>query len=143
MGSRCFCASNDLTFNWFVSAFLQYSVLEFFNYLNTFYGTITDFCTNQNCPKMTAGPRYILAHTFSNALYWNANFLRRTEYHWIDKRSSLPAPQYIDFVFTSIQNTLLDESVFPTKAGRLSPAHPARLRERHSHTNFYLTHSRS
>jgi len=54
----------------------------------------------------------------------------RTEYHWIDKRSSLPAPQYIDFVFTSIQNTLSDESVFPTKAGHdFHYSFPARVRE--------------
>ena len=41
------------------------------------------------------------------------------EYYWTDssKRSlKLPAPQYIDYVMTWLQNQLLDESVFPTKA---------------------------
>jgi len=30
----------------------------------------------------------------------------------------LPASQYVDFMATSIQNTLNDETLFPTKAGK-------------------------
>lgn len=43
------------------------------------------------------------------------------EYTWSDslsKKVKLPAPQYIDYMTTSIQNVLNDESVFPTKAGK-------------------------
>ena len=29
---------------------------EFFNHINLFYGTITNFCTSQTCPTMSAGP---------------------------------------------------------------------------------------
>ena len=42
------------------------------------------------------------------------------EYPWTDssKRSlKIPAPQYIDYVFTYIQNITRDETLFPTKAG--------------------------
>ncbi|ORZ19654.1 Mob1/phocein [Absidia repens] len=47
------------------------------------------------------------------------------EYTWTDsqskKNSKLPAPQYIDYMATSIENLLNDESIFPTKAGRDFP----------------------
>lgn len=43
------------------------------------------------------------------------------EYTWTDaqsKKMKLPASQYVDFMATSIQNTLNDETLFPTKAGK-------------------------
>lgn len=43
------------------------------------------------------------------------------EYTWSDslsKKVRLSAPQYIDYMTTSIENTLNDESIFPTKSGR-------------------------
>lgn len=50
------------------------------------------------------------------------NFYLSVEYTWSDslsKKVKLPAPQYIDYMTTSIQNVLNDESIFPTKAGRI------------------------
>lgn len=44
------------------------------------------------------------------------------DYTWIDqnrKQVKLPAPTYIDYVMTWVQNMLDDEGVFPTKAGKL------------------------
>ncbi|CEP19552.1 hypothetical protein [Parasitella parasitica] len=73
---------------------------EFFNHINLFYGTITNFCTLQTCATMSAGPG--------------------VEYTWIDsslKKLKLPAPQYIDYMTSSLENTLNDESIFPTKTG--------------------------
>ena len=66
------------------------------------YGTITDFCTEENCPIMSAGPKY--------------------EYHWADGRSvkkpiKCSAPKYIDFLMTWVQDQLDDESLFPSKIG--------------------------
>ncbi|RIB04449.1 maintenance of ploidy protein mob2 [Gigaspora rosea] len=85
---------------------LAVNVFEFFNYLNMFYGTVTDFCTSTNCPTMSAGPNY-------------------EPYIWTDqnqkKNTKLPAPTYIDYVMTWIQNLVNDENVFPTKAGREFP----------------------
>lgn len=78
---------------------LATNVFDFFNYVNLFYGAVSEYCTWKECPIMTAG---------------------QIEYPWIDssKRSvKIPAPQYIDYVFTFIQNVTRDESVFPTKAG--------------------------
>ncbi|XP_060526980.1 MOB kinase activator-like 1 isoform X2 [Cylas formicarius] len=38
--------------------------VDFFNQINMLYGTITEFCTEDSCPIMSAGPKY--------------------EYHWAD-----------------------------------------------------------
>ncbi len=46
----------------------------------------------------------------------------RLDYTWIDqnrRQVKLPAPTYIDYVMTWVQNMLDDEGVFPTKAGKL------------------------
>lgn len=32
------------------------AVFDFYHNLNHFYGVLTDFCTLQNCPTMSAGP---------------------------------------------------------------------------------------
>jgi hypothetical protein len=34
-------------------------VFEFFDMLNRFYGVIQEFCTQRNCPSMSAGPGYV------------------------------------------------------------------------------------
>ncbi|CAG8529782.1 4402_t:CDS:2 [Ambispora gerdemannii] len=84
---------------------LAVNVFEFFNYLNLFYGSVTDFCTTSSCPSMSAGPG--------------------VEFYWIDhtrKSAKLSAPTYIDYVMTWIQNLLNDEATFPTKAGREFPS---------------------
>ncbi|KAF4589984.1 Maintenance of ploidy protein mob2 [Pleurotus pulmonarius] len=55
----------------------------------------------QSCATMSGGPRL--------------------NYTWInqDRRQvSLPAPTYIDYVMTSIQNLIDDENVFPTKTNQ-------------------------
>ncbi|CAO3626727.1 unnamed protein product [Mucor hiemalis] len=75
-----------------------------FNHLNMFDGSITDFCTPHTCPSMSAGSGI--------------------DYTWIDassKKIKLSAPQYIDYMASSIQNMMSDETLFPTKAGREFP----------------------
>lgn len=45
------------------------------------------------------------------------------EYTWSDaqsKKIKLPAPQYIDYMATSIENMLNDETIFPTKGGMMA-----------------------
>ena len=34
------------------------NTVDFFNQINMLYGTITEFCTEQSCPVMSAGPKY-------------------------------------------------------------------------------------
>ena len=55
-----------------------------------------------------------------------SHFWCRLEYTWIDssrKQVKLPAPTYVDYVFTWIQILLDDPTVFPTKNGTFCSAH--------------------
>lgn len=66
------------------------------------YGTITEFCTEESCAVMSAGPKY--------------------EYHWADghtvkKPIKCSAPKYIDYLMTWAQDQLDDETLFPSKIG--------------------------
>lgn len=47
------------------------------------------------------------------------------QYHWYDERGrkvKCTAPQYVDFVMSSVQKLLTDEDVFPTKYGMWAPS---------------------
>ena len=55
--------------------FFSISAVDFFNQVNLLYGTLTEFCTNENCPTMTAGPKYEiilkpLVFFFPHLLLW-------------------------------------------------------------------------
>lgn len=76
--------------------------MDFFNQINMLYGTITEFCTEESCAVMSAGPKY--------------------EYHWADghtvkKPIKCSAPKYIDYLMTWAQDQLDDETLFPSKIG--------------------------
>lgn len=76
--------------------------VDFFNQINMLYGTITEFCTEDSCSIMSAGPKY--------------------EYHWADgqtvkKPIKCSAPKYIDYLMTWVQDQLDDETLFPSKIG--------------------------
>lgn len=80
----------------------DFSAVDFFNQINMLYGTITEFCTEESCPIMSAGPKY--------------------EYHWADghtvkKPIKCSAPKYIDYLMTWVQDQLDDETLFPSKIG--------------------------
>jgi hypothetical protein len=79
-----------------------FTAVDFFNQINMLYGTITEFCTEESCPIMSAGPKY--------------------EYHWADghtvkKPIKCSAPKYIDYLMTWVQDQLDDETLFPSKIG--------------------------
>lgn len=81
---------------------ITFSAVDFFNQINMLYGTITEFCTEESCPIMSAGPKY--------------------EYHWADghtvkKPIKCSAPKYIDYLMTWVQDQLDDETLFPSKIG--------------------------
>lgn len=78
------------------------AAVDFFNQINMLYGTITEFCTEESCAVMSAGPKY--------------------EYHWADghtvkKPIKCSAPKYIDYLMTWAQDQLDDETLFPSKIG--------------------------
>jgi len=76
--------------------------VDFFNQINMLYGTITEFCTEESCPVMSAGRKY--------------------EYHWADgqtvkKPIKCSAPKYIDYLMSWVQCQLDDEALFPSRIG--------------------------
>jgi len=85
-----------------LNEWLAVNTVDFFNQINMLSGTITEFCTPQECPVMSAGPKY--------------------EYHWADgqnikKAIKVSAPEYVDYLMTWVQNQLDDEAIFPSKIG--------------------------
>lgn len=63
------------------------------------YGTISEHCTPESCPKMSAGPKY--------------------EYLWSDGKKTIacPAPVYVDYLMTWVHDQLDDELIFPSHIG--------------------------
>ena len=41
--------------------------VDFFNQINMLYGTITEYCTTESCPVMSAGPKYVICNLLFNA----------------------------------------------------------------------------
>ncbi|PPQ66382.1 hypothetical protein CVT24_007211 [Panaeolus cyanescens] len=82
------------------------NMFDFYTNLNEFYGVIAETCTKDTCPTMSGGP--------SLNYVWT---------HQGGAKTSLPAPTYIDYVMSSIQNLIDDENIFPTKSN--TPFHPS------------------
>ncbi|GMJ06803.1 MOB1-like [Hibiscus trionum] len=82
------------------------NTVDFFNQVNLLYGTLTEFCTANNCPTMSAGPRY--------------------GYRWADgvtiKRPiEVSAPKCAEYLMDWIEAQLDDEAIFPQKLGAPFP----------------------
>eukprot|EP01115_Flamella_aegyptia_P012436 TRINITY_DN6205_c0_g1_i1.p1 TRINITY_DN6205_c0_g1~~TRINITY_DN6205_c0_g1_i1.p1 ORF type:complete len:222 (+),score=43.00 TRINITY_DN6205_c0_g1_i1:27-692(+) len=85
-----------------LNEWLAVNTVDFFNQINMLYGTITEWCTPENCQVMSAGPKY--------------------EYHWADgqkikKAIKVSAPQYVDYLMIWVQEKIDDENIFPSKIG--------------------------
>ncbi|KAF4617508.1 hypothetical protein D9613_005751 [Agrocybe pediades] len=88
------------------------NMFDFYTNLNEFYGVISETCTQATCPTMSGGPTLNYVWT-----------------HQGGKQVMLPAPTYIDYVMTSIQNLIDDENIFPTKTNQpFHPSFPATIR---------------
>ncbi|KAE9553397.1 hypothetical protein FO519_003407 [Halicephalobus sp. NKZ332] len=87
-----------------LNEWLAMNVVDFFNQVTMLYGTITENCTDETCPSMTAG---------------------KVEYTWTDRDTSIQctAPVYIDYLFSSVQDEIDDENVFPSQIGKTFPSH--------------------
>ncbi|XP_051512980.1 MOB kinase activator 2-like isoform X4 [Myxocyprinus asiaticus] len=86
-----------------LNEWLASNTTTFFNLINLQYSTISEFCTGDTCPAMTAS---------------------NTTYYWYDekgKKTKCTAPQYVDFVMSSVQKLVTDEDIFPTKYGKEFP----------------------
>lgn len=74
--------------------------VDFYNQINMLYGTITEFCSPQTCPRMIATNEY--------------------EYLWsFDKNqppTSVSAPKYVEALMKWCQDQFDDEYIFPSKS---------------------------
>lgn len=80
--------------------------VDFYNQINMLYGTITEFCSPQSCPRMIATNEY--------------------EYLWSFQKGQAPvavsAPKYVECLMRWCQDQFDDESVFPAKmSGQFPP----------------------
>ncbi|KAL0447703.1 UNVERIFIED_CONTAM: MOB kinase activator-like 1A [Sesamum latifolium] len=90
-----------------INEWLAVNTVDFFNQVNLLYGTLTEFCTPENCPTMSAGPKY--------------------EYRWADgvqikKPIEVSAPKYVEYLMDWIETQLDDESIFPQRLGAPFPS---------------------
>ncbi|MES1907837.1 MAG: hypothetical protein MHM6MM_000877 [Cercozoa sp. M6MM] len=86
---------------------LAVNTVHFFNAASLVYGTVSDFCTAESCPDMTAGPRF--------------------QYRWADgvkvKRPiSVSAPEYIDLMFGWVDEIISNPDIFPVEEGASFPS---------------------
>lgn len=82
-------------------------IVDFFNRINLLYGTVSEACTPESCPRMSGGAKY--------------------EYLWQDgleykRPTKLPAPAYIALLMDWIEGRINDEAVFPTDPSVPFPA---------------------
>lgn len=88
-----------------LNEWLAVNTTDFFNEISLLYGTITEFCTPQSCPVMSAGAQY--------------------EYLWQDNNIKKPiscsAPEYVDYLMSWVESQLNDEAVFPLQLGASFP----------------------
>ena len=72
-----------------LNEWLAVNTIEFYHEISILYGTLMEFCTCENCPIMSAGPKY--------------------EYLWADGSSvktplKVSASEYIDYLMTWVEN---------------------------------------
>ncbi|XP_073132468.1 MOB kinase activator-like 1A [Henckelia pumila] len=89
-----------------INEWLAINTVDFFNHVSVLYATLTEFCTPETCPKMSAGPKF--------------------EYRWADgvtikKPIEVSAPKYVEYLMDWIEAQLEDESIFPQQIGQPFP----------------------
>uniref|UniRef100_A0A0V0J985 MOB kinase activator-like 1 n=1 Tax=Schistocephalus solidus TaxID=70667 RepID=A0A0V0J985_SCHSO len=85
-----------------LNEWIAVNTVDFFTQINMLYGTLTEFCTEETCRVMSAGPKY--------------------QYYWADGQSikkpiKCPAPQYVNFLMCWVHKQLENEAIFPSKIG--------------------------
>jgi len=73
-----------------LNEWLAVNTIEFYNEISILYGTLMEYCTPENCPIMSAGPKY--------------------EYLWADGASvrtplKVSASEYIDYLMTWVEKS--------------------------------------
>jgi MOB kinase activator 1 len=81
-----------------VNEWLAVAAVDFFHQVNMLFATLQDFCTEESCPSMSAGPKY--------------------KYFWSDgtrKPEDVCACKYVFSLMEWIQAQLEDDAVFPSR----------------------------
>ena len=81
-----------------LNEWIAVNTVHFYNAANMIYGTCAEFCTEQNCPVMSAGPKF--------------------EYLWKDngknkKPVRVSAPVYIDNLLSWVNEQIGNSALFP------------------------------
>jgi len=92
-------AAVRLPLNEDLNEWIAVSTVDFFNQINLLYGSITQFCTKEDCPIMSAGPKF--------------------QYLWADgvkvtTPQAVSAPEYVELLLNWVQEYLDDEKMFPS-----------------------------
>ncbi|PSK80004.1 hypothetical protein CJJ07_000067 [Candidozyma auris] len=95
-----------------VNEWLAVHVVDFYNQINMLYGTITEFCSPQTCPRMIATEEYEYLWQETNT--GSGNVAPK-------KPISLPACEYVENLMNWIQNFFDNDNIFPTKIGAPFP----------------------
>lgn len=96
-----------------VNEWLAVHVVDFYNQINMLYGTITEFCSPQTCPRMIATEEYEYLWQETNPSA-NGSIAPR-------KPVSLPACEYVENLMNWIQNFFDNDNIFPSKIGAPFP----------------------
>lgn len=88
-----------------LNEWLAVNAIEFYNEISILYGTLTEFCTKDTCPIMSAGQKF--------------------EYLWADGQNvktplKVPAPEYIELLMTWVESQFNNEALFPCQLGTFS-----------------------
>ena len=83
-----------------INEWLAVNTIEFYNEIALLFGCLTDFCSKESCPTMSAGLKY--------------------EYLWADpntnsKPMKVNAKEYIEFLMKWVENQIHNEVVFPSE----------------------------
>lgn len=96
-----------------LNEWLAVHVVDFYNQINMLYGTITEFCSPETCPRMIATEEYEYLWQETNA---SANGTIAPK-----KPVSLPACEYVENLMNWIQNFFDNDNIFPSKVGAPFP----------------------
>lgn len=89
-----------------INEWIAVHCVDFYNQINMLYGSITEFCSPQSCPRMIATSEY--------------------EYLWNvypgKPPVSVSAPKYVEYLMAWCQDLFDNENVFPSKTSIPFPA---------------------
>ncbi|XP_076451082.1 uncharacterized protein LOC143286976 [Babylonia areolata] len=107
-----------------LNEWLAFHTISFFHHVNLMYGVVAEFCTSESCPTLL-GP----------------DSVQRLCHDDKGKKGKQSAPQYIDHVMSHVQQSVNDESLFPTKYGQqFPPDFPEAVRRVHRSLLHVLAH---